>query len=244
MRTLILCTSLSLGAALTASAALHSSTYESGFANSGNILDGNVNPWSDTRTLSGIPDTSITDVNVRFNLSGGYNGDLYCYLSYNGTLVPLLNRVGVGTGSAFGYRDAGLDVKFRDSAEHNIHFYQSVSGYSISGGAAWQPDGRTINPVTSLPAQFDAAGTITFARFAGMNPNGDWSLVVADVSGGGGQATVLSWGLDISAVPEPVNVALGIFGGLLGVAQLARFLRRRGANRPESRGSAEARVRL
>ena len=45
MKKFILITSLCLGAALTAPAALYSSTYNnSGFGNSGNIPDGNVNP--------------------------------------------------------------------------------------------------------------------------------------------------------------------------------------------------------
>jgi len=32
----------------------------------------------------------------------------------------------------------------------------------------------------------------------------------------------VSWSLDITAVPEPVNVALGTFGGLLGIVALFR----------------------
>lgn len=230
MKKFILITSLCLGAALTAPAALYSSTYNSGFENGGNIPDGNVSPWSDTRTVSGIAEPSIATVSVWLNVSGGFNGDLYGYLSYNGMLVPLLNRAGVGTGNAFGYADAGLNVEFTDTAVNNIHLYQAVGGYSIAGGATWQPDGRTINPVTSLPSAFDAAGTVTLGAFNGMNPNGDWTLVLADVSSGGGQATVQSWGLEIQAVPEPVHIALGVFGGLFAAVQLACLLRRRKAN--------------
>ncbi len=120
-----------------------------------------------------------------------------------GALVPLLNRVGVGSGNDLGYADAGLNATFTDTAANNIHFYQSVIGYSITGGAAWQPDGRTINPVTSSSASFDAAETASLAAYNGMSADGDWTLVLADVSAGGGQATVLSWGLDIAVVPEP-----------------------------------------
>ena len=227
MKKFILITSLCLGAALTAPATLYSSTYS--FENGVNIPDGNVSPWSDTRTLSGIAEPSIATVSVWLNVSGGFNGDLYGYLSYNGMLVPLLNRAGVGTGNAFGYADAGLNVKFTDTADNNIHFYQAVWG-SIAGGATWQPDVRTINPVTSSPSAFDAPGTVTLGAFSGMNPNGDWTLVLADVSSGGGQATVQSWGLDIAAVPEPVHIALGVFGGLFAAVQLACLLRRRKAN--------------
>jgi subtilisin-like proprotein convertase family protein len=216
MKKLILLAVLHLAASATTPAALLSFTFNSDFENGGNIPDGNVNPWSDTRTLSGIAEGSIADVTVRLNLSGGFNGDLYGYLSYNGVLVPLVNRVGVGTGSAFGYADAGLNVTFTDGAANNIHFYQSVGGYSISGGAAWQPDGRTINPVTSPPEAFDAPGTMILGAFRGMNPNGSWTLALADVSDGGGQTTVVSWGLDITAVPEPANTALFVVLLLLG----------------------------
>ena len=67
-------------------------------ATSGAIPDGSAAGWSATAAASGyLP--SILDVTVNLNLSGGYNGDLYAYLSYGGVLVPLLNRVGV-TGQA------------------------------------------------------------------------------------------------------------------------------------------------
>ncbi len=225
MKTLILLASLSLGVAGSASAAVvYSATYNSGFENSGNITDGNSSPWSDTRTVSGITEATIGSVSIVVNISGGYNGDLYGYLSHAGVLIPLLNRVGTGTGNAFGASDAGLNVTFTDAGVNNIHTYQSVSGYSITGGATWQPDGRTINPVTSAPSAYDAAGTTTFANLAGLSPNGDWTLVLADLSAGGGQAQVLSLGVNITAVPEPINAALGIFaGGALGVHGLRRW---------------------
>jgi hypothetical protein len=54
-----------------------------------------------------------------------------------------------------------------------------------------------------------------------MNPNGTWTLFIADLSGGE-QSTLVSWSLDITAVPEPVNVALGIFAGVFLVVILAR----------------------
>ena len=224
MKTLILLASLSLGVAGSASAAVdYSATYNSGFENSGNITDGNSSPWSDTRTVSGISEAAIGSVSIVVNISGGYNGDLYGYLSHAGVLIPLLNRVGTGNSSAFGYGDSGLNVTFTDAGVNNIHTYQSVSGYSITGGATWQPDGRTINPVTSAPSAYDAAGTTTFANLAGLSPNGDWTLVFADLSAGGGQAQVLSWGVNITAVPEPINVALGVFGAVFtGVAVVRR----------------------
>ena len=43
--------------------------------------------------------------------------------------------------------------------------------------------------------------------------NGTWTLFLADLSAGA-QSQLVSWELDITAVPEPVNVALGIFAGV------------------------------
>jgi hypothetical protein len=38
-----------------------------------------------------------------------------------------------------------------------------------------------------------------------------------------------SWSLGITAVPEPVNVALGVFGGLFAIAGLIKIRRRKKA---------------
>ena len=66
----------------------------------GGIPDGNPRPWSDTRTVTGIPADGVTQqVTVRLNIAGGCNGDLYGCLNFNGTRVTLLNRPGVGRGS-------------------------------------------------------------------------------------------------------------------------------------------------
>ena len=79
----------------------------------GSIPDCNPTGWATTVTVSRERPV-ITDVKVTLNISGGYNGDVYAYLSYGGVLVPLLNRVGTGSGSqpqySFGYSTAGMNV--------------------------------------------------------------------------------------------------------------------------------------
>jgi subtilisin-like proprotein convertase family protein len=216
MKKLILLAVLHLAASVPAPAI--SFTYNSGFDNGVNILDGNVNPWSDTRTVSGTAGLTITDVSVRLNLSGGYNGDLYGYLSYNGTTLILLNRVGVGTGSeptfSFGYAGAGFSSLLLQDVASDIHSY----GGGVGTGT-YSPDGRDVSPLSS-PSVLYATGRDTFSgKFGGMNPNGEWTLVLADVSAGGGQAHVVSWGLDINqageAVPESLNMALGVFAAVV-----------------------------
>ena len=199
-------------------AALYNSTYASGFANSGNIPDANPTGWADTRTLTGITDFSMSDVSVSLNAAGGYNGDLYAYLSYNGVLVPLLNRVGVAASSpssSFGYSNPGLNITLSDSAANDVHFYgRNNPNFNGNGQLIgnWQADGRNINP-NSSPASFDSANRVTFGSYDNLNPNGSWTLFIADMAAGD-QSQVLSWSLNIEAVPEPVNAALAIFGGL------------------------------
>ena len=179
---------------LSASAGLFTYNYSSGFQNGGIIPDGSADGWSDSRTISGLP-SNIEDVNVYLTLSGGANGDLYAYLSHNGTLVPLLNRVGTGSGNpsqqVFGFSTAGFNnVKLDDSGSLNIH----DAATPASSPTAYTPDGGSL------------------ASFTG-SPNGSWTLFFSDTVGGNDPSTMLGWSLEITAVPEPVNVALGVFGG-------------------------------
>jgi hypothetical protein len=196
------------------------------FANSGYIPDGNAAGSYGTATASGyLP--SISDVSVSLNISGGYNGDLYAYLSYGGVLVPLLNRVGVGSthagSSAFGYGDAGLNITLTSSG-NDIHWYRdsvNPGGGQLTTGT-WRPDGRAIGP-QATPSSFDSSsGRLNFDSYTSMNPNGTWTLFIGDLSSGA-QSQLVSWSLDLTAVvPEPVNVALGIFGGVFLVVILVR----------------------
>ncbi|PYJ04944.1 MAG: PEP-CTERM sorting domain-containing protein [Verrucomicrobia bacterium] len=233
--------SLMLGAwcfSLSAHAGVYSSSFSSGFVNGGVIPDGNPTGWSDTRTIGPISDHYITDVSVKLNISGGYNGDLYGYLSHAGVLIPLVNRVGVtgtGGGDAFGYANTGFDVTLSDSGTFDIHFYgQHSRTFNGSGQllnapySAWQPDGRNIDP-NSSPSTFDSASRASFAStYTGKDPNGSWTLFFADMSAGE-QSTLVSWELDFTAaVPEPVNVALAVFGGVFVVVGLWRTPRLRG----------------
>jgi hypothetical protein len=84
----------------------------------------------------------------------------------------------------------------------------------------WQPDGRAIDPQSS-PSSFDSASRVGFESFDGMNPNGTWTLFLADLSMGE-QSTVVSWSLAITAIPEPTNMALGILAGGFAACQAVR----------------------
>jgi len=182
------------------------------------IPDGNANGYQNSQTLSGIgnQENIITDVNVRLNVSGGYNGDLYVYLTHSSGFSVLLNRVGRTAGNSFGYSDPGFNVTFDDAASTDVHVYGGNGNNVLTG--TWQPDARNVDPATVTDASTRSA---FLNSFVGLDPNGTWTLFIADLSSGD-QSTLVDWGLDITAVPEPVTSALLMFAGILGCVTLAR----------------------
>src|SRR5438093_892633 len=110
------------------------------FSSGATIPDGSFIGLNDTRNLTGVPFNTITDVNVRMNVSGGWNGDLYAYLVHSSGFAVLLNRVGRSASTSFGYGDAGFNVTFdaQNVATYDFHYYQ-LQGGSITGGANWRP---------------------------------------------------------------------------------------------------------
>jgi subtilisin-like proprotein convertase family protein len=215
---------IALSSAVTASATLYSSSPDYNIPDDGSLQSFSI-------TVSGNPETSITDVNVTLNISGGFNSDLYGYLVFdNGTAgnhaddrtVVLLNRIGITGSNPYGASGEGMNVTLSDGAT-DIH----SAGDGVLANT-WAPDGRAISPL-STGAQFDAAsrqnGSEPLGLFDGLNPNGTWTLFLADMSGGE-TSTLVSWGLDIEAVPEPTTWALVIFAGLAGTVKLGRWAQR------------------
>ncbi|HEY2329547.1 MAG TPA: hypothetical protein VGI63_07010 [Verrucomicrobiae bacterium] len=108
------------------------------------------------------------------------------------------------------YDDTGFDATFDDSASYdNIHFYKNFD-YGLNGGqltGTWSSDGRAVDPMAD-PAVIGATQPSAFlSSFDGANPNGNWTLFAADLSGGG-QSSIVNWGLSIETVPEPSTRAL------------------------------------
>jgi len=138
------------------------------------------------------PGDHILGVTVGLNISGGYNGDLYAYLvAPNGTLVALFNQPGA---SAFGAGGAGMNITLQ-------------SGTSTYGSIQTAGDGY-------LTGSYNASGSLLAfgtSESPGGAANGTWSLFFADMSSGGGTATLNSWSLELTVVPEPVTLALGLF---------------------------------
>jgi subtilisin-like proprotein convertase family protein len=179
------------------------------------IPDGNPVPLTSSITVSGLA-YNLASISVNLDITGGFNGNLYAYLlGPNGGITVLLNRVGVSgaNNNNFGYSDAGFNITLSDGSP-DIHFYQSGS-YTLSGGQltdTWSPDGRNIAPNSTANA-FDTVSTLNaFSVFDNINPNGQWTLNIADLVNGGGQSVFVNWSLTIVTVPEPQTWALMIGG--------------------------------
>ena len=219
MKTRLIFAVMVMMATLGAPAAL---LYSSGALNA-LIPDGNINGYQNTMTISGLGSGQnvISDVNVTLNISGGYNGDLYVYLTHASGFSVLLNRTGRTAGDSFGYSDAGFNVTLNDSASTDVHLYGGNSGAQLTG--TWQPDARNVDPATVTDGSIRGA---YLGTFNGLDPNGTWTLFAADRASGD-QSTLVSWGLEITAVPEPTTVGLGIFGGLMVLGKALIWFRRK-----------------
>jgi subtilisin-like proprotein convertase family protein len=177
------------------------------FANNGLIPDGERTGWSDTRPIEN-QFGAISKVEIALSIAGGYNGDLFAYVTGpSGSHSILLNRVGKDTVNPFGYSDGGLQVTFTDQAAAEIHSYQAAPFTLNSAGQLlgdWQPDARSDNPFTVTSQSSRSA---PLSAFNGSNPNGDWTLFVADLSAGADNR-ILSWSLTVTTVPEPAHLQL------------------------------------
>lgn len=185
-------------------ATAQSFVFSSGLPDGGNVPDGNLAGWADSRAVSGLPYASIGTVKVSLQISGGLSGDLYAFLSNGTDIAVLINRPGVTGSDPFGYADGGLDLVFADGAANgDIHQYQAVVSYAsiIGSGGEFEPDGRAVSPLVVTDASARGAGL--GSAFAGKDPNATWTLFVADATSGGGQATVVQWGLQFVPTPVP-----------------------------------------
>ncbi len=169
----------------------------------------------DTRTLSGFTDV-IGSIEVRLTLTGdplAYNGDFFISLQCaNGGYAVLLNRVGRTEIDPLGYGDNGFDITFT-LLGNDVHLYQNHSPvYDGSGRltGTWGADGRNVDPDSVLGTDLRTAN---LDQFFGINPNGDWTIFVADMNQNG-TVTLDSWGLNIATIPEPGTLGLLALGAL------------------------------
>ncbi len=202
-------------AAMSLAAGVQAQTATNVFQRTENMLipDANPNGFFSTNIVSGLLG-GIQSVEVSLDITGGYNGDLYAFLSFGDGFAVLLNRVGKSNSDPYGYGDAGFNVTFSDFAATDIHLYGGNGGDLLTG--TWQPDGRETDPflvVSSDPR------TAMLSSFNNLDPNGTWTLFVEDAATEE-QSTLVSWSLEIVTVPEPDTlVLLGLGGAFLFAAR-------------------------
>ncbi len=164
------------------------------------VPDNNPSGLALTETFSAPSIAQITDLQVTLDIAGGFNGDFYAYLTHGTGFSVLLNRVGRDSSNPFGYADAGMNVTFDDAAPNNIHQYQltlNPAGGALTG--TWAPDGRTTDPASVTTAD---PATADLSSFNGLDPNGQWTLYIADLDPGD-VGTVESFSLDVTGVGVP-----------------------------------------
>lgn len=162
----------------------------------------------------------VDSISVVLNISGGYNGDLYGYLVYTAggstQTAILLNRVGGGSGNS-----VASTAGFGGGATSDFASLQTA-GVTLS-------DTGTSGSIQSVAAaagnSYTTGGANLNSTFANMSSGGTWTLFLADMSAGD-QSTLVSWGLNVSVVPEPATWALLIFCGGFLVTGVARRIRR------------------
>ena len=190
-----------------ASAAHAATTATPTFTVSTAIPDNNLIGLADTRTVASNI-TAISGVEIALSLTGGWNGDLYAYLTHAGGFSVLLNRPGRSLALPDGSGSANLTVLFTDAAILDLHTAIPSSG-PVTG--TYQPDARNVDPASALDTSPRSA---FLGSFVGLDPNGDWTLFIADTSPGG-TAVLQSWNLTITGVPEPTTGVLLVGSTLL-----------------------------
>lgn len=160
-----------------------------------------------TRTVSTSID-QVTAIEVGLEISSGWNGDLFVYLHHDGRTAILLNRPGRTSIVPDGSASSGFSVTFSDLAPLDIHV--SIPDSGVATGL-FQPDARAASPVTVIDTD---PRTAWLDVFQGADPNGDWTLFVADLSPGD-HSVLESWTLEIVGVPEVATPVLLGFSALL-----------------------------
>lgn len=201
----------------------------------GTIPDDSILGIQNTQSVAGVTG-AIEDLRLSLALTpigadGGWMGDLYAYLRHtdeSGTTTSILmNRVGRQVGRSAGL-SAGpsIDIMF-DDVGPDVHLLAGPQGELLTG--TFSADGRAIDPALALDT---AARTAGLDLFTGGNANGEWTLFIADMSGGS-QYRLDSWGLVFQTAevtdpePEPVPEVSSIALTSLLVGALALSRRRR-----------------
>ena len=207
---------LGLGA-LTPGSASATIIYDQTFDENTALNDGTGTGNEFTHQVARPGGGTINGLSVTLDIAGGFNGQLYAYLTHGSLgFSVLLNRVGRDTGTPDGWIDPGMHLQLTDSAANgDLHLYNPHNTGSVLTGI-WAPDGRESDPQSVLAGD---ARSALLGSFVGETVNGSWTLYVEDLVSGQ-QATLNSWslGIGVQTVPEGeqwVMTAL-VLAGLVG----------------------------
>lgn len=147
-------------------------------------------------------------------------------ISFSGINATIPDNSNIGftdartvTGQLSALGDVLLTVNLSGSALSDL-----TTAYLRLGNGA---DAPTVNLVPYIAPSFSVDLGKVNPSFAGRNPNDTWTLFFAD-SSALGENKLSGWSLDITAVPEPLNLALGLFGVVVAGAGGTRwYLQRR-----------------
>jgi autotransporter-associated beta strand protein len=156
------------------------------------VPDNNPVGAADTRNVIFDPAAVITGLEVRLELSGGWNGDLYASLVHDSGFTVLLNRPGNTASNPGGSGSSGMNITFSDSAATDIHTGIPNSGF-VTG--TWQPDARTADPAVVTDT---SPRTAFLSSFNEAPVQGNWTLFLAD-NATADTSTLVSWGLTITS---------------------------------------------
>ena len=177
------------------------------------VPDNNASGVAFTFNLTAPTFSVITDVTVDLNLAGGWDGDIYAYLSHGSGFSVLLNRVGRTAGNSGGLASAGFNVQLSDSYLTDIH---NATGNPLTGNYA--PDGRNISPFNAVDT---SPRNALLGSFNNLNPDGTWTLFFADVSPLA-VSSVQSWTVSMNIIPTPEPGSLTLLGLAAGLGFVMR----------------------
>ncbi len=193
--------------------ALGPATYTTTWSGSQLIPDNNASGIAFPFSISAPGPAYITGVTVNLKITGGWNGDLYAYLSHGSGFSVLLNRVGRTSLDPDGFGVSGLNIFLSDANATDIH---NFGGSPVNGNFA--PDGRGVNPFTALDTSPRDA---MLGNFTGYDANGAWTLFLGDFAPTAA-STIQNWTVSVEAVPEPSVMGLAALGLLTFAARKAR----------------------
>ena len=205
---------------------LSGNSYTASWTGSRAILDNNLSGMSFNLDFNHAGAAPITGMSVSFTINGGWNGDMYAYLTHGSDVVVLLNRIGRDTGSPDGSGTSGFNLNnftLSSAAVTDVHAAPGTTGDPLVG--TYAPDGRFILPTEGAASFHNAPRDATFQTVLGDDPNGSWMLFFAD-AGQLNMGTLTDFRVVVE-VPEPVTWALIGFGALFGTVQLVRYYRGR-----------------